>query len=92
MRVEVEVADALELLLEDFPELDGLVVGADEESARVGALVAPAQGVDLLLNLERLEVVKLGLVGLKLGEVAVLHGGNARTAPGAHRILRFRGD
>ena len=79
--VQVKVGDVLHLLLENFPELDRLVVRGHQEPGAVRALVAPPQRVDLLLNLERLEVVKLGLVGLKLGEVAVLHGGRLEDRP-----------
>mmetsp|Transcript_52623 Transcript_52623/g.145519 ORF Transcript_52623/g.145519 Transcript_52623/m.145519 type:complete len:345 (-) Transcript_52623:306-1340(-) len=58
-------------LLEDLPHLDGLVVGREKEEWP-GAVLAPADAVDLLLNLERLEVVELGLVALELAVEAVL--------------------
>ena len=53
----------LHLLLEHLPELDGFVVGADEEPRAVGALVAPPQRVDLLLNLQTLQIVELREAG-----------------------------
>lgn len=51
----------------------------------LGAAAAahPADLVDLLLNLQALQVVKLGLVGLELSQVAVLKAGAARQGRGA---------
>ena len=69
-----------------YANIQTLTVRRQQEVRGVGP-PQPSDLVDLLLDLQRLEVVKLGLVGLKLGEVAVLHGGNAWSAPGAHRIL-----
>jgi hypothetical protein len=57
----VVLGNDLDLLVEHLPELDCLVVRAEEEVSGILAL-APPNAVDLLLNLERLEVVKLGLV------------------------------
>lgn len=58
-------------LLKDFPELDCLVVCGQEIMRRILA-ATPLDLVDLLLNLKRLQVVKLGLVRLKLGMELVL--------------------
>lgn len=68
---EVVLCHHLERLLEHLPELDGLVVGGQEV---VGGVLptAPFDLVDLLLNLERLEIVKFGLVRLELGVELVL--------------------
>lgn len=57
-RLEVEIGHAFDLLLKHLPELDGLVVGREEEAGAVGGRT-PADLVDLLLNLQTLEVVKL---------------------------------
>ena len=70
--VQVEVGHALDLLLENLPQLDRLVVGGDEEPRRVRAVVAPTQGVDLLLDFQRLQVIELWFVRLELGEVPIL--------------------
>jgi hypothetical protein len=48
-----------------------LTIGAEQEMGLVSSS-APSDLVDLLLDLERLEVVKLGLVRLKLGVKLVL--------------------
>lgn len=56
----------LQRLLEDLPKLDGLVICGQEI---VGGILpsAPLDFVDFLLYFERLEVIELWLVGLKLG-------------------------
>lgn len=48
-------------LLKDFPKLDCLVVCAEQEMSGVLSS-APFDLVDLFFDLERFEVVKLGLV------------------------------
>lgn len=68
---EVILRHHLERLLEHLPELDSLVIGGQEV---VGCVLstAPLDLVDLLLNLQRFEIVKLGLVRLELGVELVL--------------------
>jgi len=57
---------ALERLvaLTDLPQLDRLVVGREQKVHGV-LLLQPPNLIDLLLNLQRLEVVELGLVRLE---------------------------
>lgn len=57
-RLEIEVGHTLDLLLKHLPELDGLVVGGEEEAGAVGSR-APADFVDLLFDFQTLEVVEL---------------------------------
>lgn len=57
-RLEIEVGHALDLLFKHFPQLDRLVVGGEQEAGPVGG-GAPADLVDLLLDFQTLEVVKL---------------------------------
>lgn len=68
---EVVFCDHLQGLLEDFPQLDGLVVRREEV---VGSVLSttPFDLVDLLFDLEGLEVIEFGLVGLELGVELVL--------------------
>ena len=62
-----------------LPQLDRLVVRREEEvTAAAACAAAPSHFVDLLLNLKGLEVVKLRLVRLELGEVPVLVGVGAQ--------------
>lgn len=74
--VDVELRQAHDLLLKHLPQLDRLVVGR-QQHATARRRSAPPHFVDLFLNLLRLEVVKLGLVALELGQVAVLKGRGA---------------
>ena len=60
------------MFLENFPQLYGFVVRGYQKPRRISALVTPPQRVDFLLNLKALQVVKLGFVGLELGEVPAL--------------------
>lgn len=75
--VHVEPADAGHPLLVHLPELDRLVVGGYDVLAAAAA-AHPPDLVDLLLDLQGLQVIELRLVGLELGEVAVLKAGAAR--------------
>ena len=74
----------------DLPQLDGLVVGAEEEAALAG-LVHPAHFIDLLLDLKGLQVVKLRLMALELRHVPELETAEPGGPPGpvvyAHRPL-----
>lgn len=70
---EVVLGHDLERLLEDLPELDGLIVGG-EQVVRGVLAAAPFDLVDLLLYLERLEIIELGLMGLELGMELVFAG------------------
>ena len=70
---EIILGHHLERLFKHLPELDGLVVGR-EEVVRGVLPSAPFDLVDLLLDLEGLEVVKLGFVRLKLGVELVFAG------------------
>lgn len=61
-------------LLEDAPELDGLIIGSEHhEILRVH--IEPLCGVDVLVNLHALQVVELGLVALELRVVVEIVGG-----------------
>lgn len=68
---QVVFGDDLERLLKNLPQFDRLVVGREQV---VGGILpsAPLDFVDLLLDLQRLEVVELGLVGLELGVELIL--------------------
>ena len=54
-------------------------------------MVEPSQPVDLLLNLQGLEVVKLRLMRLELCEVAVLEAAQRGRAPLVYRRLPLQG-
>lgn len=70
---EVVLGHDFERLLEHFPELYSLVVCREKV---VGGILssAPLDLVDLLLDLQGLEIVELGLVGLELGMELVFAG------------------
>jgi hypothetical protein len=63
---EIVLGHNLERLLKDLPEFDGLIV-CRQKIVRGILPPAPLNLVDLLLDLQRLEVIELGLVGLELG-------------------------
>mmetsp|Transcript_21486 Transcript_21486/g.46922 ORF Transcript_21486/g.46922 Transcript_21486/m.46922 type:complete len:209 (-) Transcript_21486:397-1023(-) len=69
--IHVHLRDSLDLLAVDLPQPDGLVVRGEQELASHCAS-APPYRVDLLLDLETLQIVKLRLVALELGEKSVL--------------------
>lgn len=69
----VVLDDRLDAPLLDLPQLDRLVVGRQQQVGIVGP-AAPGYPVDALVDLQRLEVVELGLVRLELGVEAVLAG------------------
>lgn len=70
---QVVFCDDFQRFLEDLPQLDGLVVSGEEV---VGGVLsaAPLDLVDLLFDLEGLEIVEFGLVGLELCVELVLAG------------------
>jgi hypothetical protein len=78
---EVEVGEGHDAALGHLPQLDRLVVGRQQQVRSAAA--RPPHAVDLLLNLQGFEVVKLGLVALELGEVAVLVGRRRQRGPRA---------
>ena len=63
---EVVFGHYFEGLLEDLPELDCLVIRREQVVGRI-LPPAPLDLVDLLLDLERLEVVKFRFMRLELG-------------------------
>jgi hypothetical protein len=68
---EIVLSHHLKRLLENLPQLDGLVVGREKV---MGGVLSPAplNLIDFLLNLQRLQVVELGFVGLELRVELVL--------------------
>jgi hypothetical protein len=70
---KVVFGDDLERLVEDLPELDGLVVGGEEEVRGVLA-AAPLDLVDFLFDFEGFEVVEFWFVRLEFGVEFVLAG------------------
>lgn len=58
---EVVLGDHFERFFEDLPEFDGLVVGREKV---VGGILSstPFDLVDFLLDLQRLQIVELGLM------------------------------
>lgn len=63
---EVVLCNHLKGFLENFPKLDCLIVGGQKVVGGILA-AAPLDFVDLLLDLQRLQVVELGLMGLEFG-------------------------
>jgi hypothetical protein len=61
-----------DLPLEQAPELDGLVVAGEQQLGAGGGGAQPGDLVDLLVNFERAEIVKLLLVRLELVVETVL--------------------
>lgn len=72
----IGVVDLL-VALRQLPQLDLLVVGGQHKVGRILARIQPTNRVDLLLDLQTLEIVKLRLVTLE-GRVQIILVGFAR--------------
>ena len=71
--IYVESAHHLEMFFIHLPKFDCLVVCRQQKVGVIRPLVTPLKRINLLFYLERLEVIKLGFMRLKLREIPVLN-------------------